>query len=85
MLLPDINQPEDAEVIARKVLDALATPVRLSQGEFRATVSVGIALFPRDGTTAEDLTRHADAAMYQVNVPGRTRSASSTPAQQPPP
>jgi len=64
VLLPDINQPEDAEVIARKVLDALATPVRLSQGEFRATVSVGIALFPRDGTTAEDLTRHADAAMY---------------------
>ncbi|MDA0234985.1 MAG: EAL domain-containing protein, partial [Proteobacteria bacterium] len=71
VLLPDINQPEDAEVIARKVLDALATPVRLSQGEFRATVSVGIALFPRDGTTAEDLTRHADAAMYQVKRSGK--------------
>ncbi len=71
VLLPDINQPEDAEVIARKVLEALATPVRLSQGEFRATVSVGIALFPRDGTTAEDLTRHADAAMYQVKRSGK--------------
>lgn len=71
MLLPDINQPEDAEVIARKVLDALGTPVTLSQGEFRATVSIGIALFPRDGTTAEDLTRHADAAMYQVKRSGK--------------
>ena len=71
VLLPDINQPEDAEVIARKVLDALATPVALSQGEFRATVSVGVALFPRDGTTAEDLTRHADAAMYQVKRSGK--------------
>ena len=71
VLLPDINQPEDAEVIARKILDTLSTPVALSQGDFRATVSIGISLFPRDGGTAEDLTRNADIAMYQVKRSGK--------------
>jgi diguanylate cyclase (GGDEF)-like protein/PAS domain S-box-containing protein len=71
ILLPDINQPEDAELIARKVIEALATPIALSHAEFRATVSVGIALFPRDGSTSEDLTRHADIAMYQVKRSGK--------------
>ena len=71
VLLPDINQPEDAEVIARKVLAALSPPIALSQGQFRATVSIGVALFPRDGSTAEELTRHADVAMYQVKRSGK--------------
>ncbi|MBN8443411.1 MAG: EAL domain-containing protein [Thauera sp.] len=70
-LLPDINQPEDAETIARKIVAALSEPIKLSEGEFRATVSIGIALYPRDGSTAEDLTRHADIAMYQVKRSGK--------------
>jgi len=71
VLLPDINVPEDAEVIATKILNTLAAPITLSQGDYRATVSVGIALFPRDGSTAEDLTRNADIAMYQVKRSGK--------------
>ncbi len=71
VLLPDINQPEDAETIARKIVATLSEPIKLSQGDFRATVSIGIALFPRDGSTAEDLTRHADIAMYQVKRSGK--------------
>ena len=71
ILLPDIAHPEDAETIARKVIAALDEPITLSRGEFRATVSVGIALFPRDGNTSEDLTRHADIAMYQVKRSGK--------------
>ncbi|MBR0567760.1 EAL domain-containing protein [Azoarcus sp. L1K30] len=71
VLLPDINHPEDAEIIARKILEALSLPFRLEHGDFRATVSIGIALFPRDGDTAEDLTRHADIAMYQVKRSGK--------------
>ncbi|WEN40939.1 putative signaling protein [Thauera sp. GDN1] len=71
VLLPDITRPEDAEVIARKVLEAISPPIGLSKGQFRATVSVGIALFPRDGGSAEELTRHADVAMYQVKRSGK--------------
>lgn len=71
VLLPDVAQPEDAETIARKILEVLAPPFRLSHGDFRATVSLGIALFPRDGNDAEELTRAADIAMYQVKRSGK--------------
>lgn len=71
VLLPDINHPEDVETIARKIVEALTPPFRLEHGDFRATVSIGISLFPRDGDTAEDLTRHADVAMYQVKRSGK--------------
>jgi diguanylate cyclase (GGDEF)-like protein/PAS domain S-box-containing protein len=71
ILLPDVNQPEDAEIIARKIIDLMQAPFRLSQGDFRVSASVGISLFPRDGNTAETLTQHADVAMYQVKRSGR--------------
>jgi diguanylate cyclase (GGDEF)-like protein/PAS domain S-box-containing protein len=71
VLLPDINQPEDAETIARKILDLLQMPFHLSHGEFRVSCSIGISIFPRDGNTAETLTQHADVAMYQVKRSGR--------------
>ena len=71
ILLPDISQPQDAETIARKILDVLAAPFALGNGEFRATVSIGIAIHPRDGHSAEDLSRHADVAMYKVKRSGK--------------
>lgn len=71
VLLPDIKLAQDAELIAAKILTTLDAPVPLSHGDYRATVSVGIALFPRDGTTAEELTRNADVAMYQVKRAGK--------------
>ncbi len=71
VLLPDIAGPEDAEVIASKILFALEQPFALAHGNFRATASVGISIFPRDGQTAESLTQHADIAMYQVKRSGK--------------
>ncbi|HRQ56226.1 MAG TPA: EAL domain-containing protein [Azoarcus taiwanensis] len=71
VLLPDIADAEDAEIIARKILWALEEPFQLDHGEFRATASVGIALYPRDGESAEALTQHADLAMYQVKRCGK--------------
>jgi diguanylate cyclase (GGDEF)-like protein/PAS domain S-box-containing protein len=71
ILLPDIDTPDDAEVIARKILGTLERPFSLSHGEFRATASVGIAIYPQDGSSAETLTQHADIAMYQVKRSGK--------------
>jgi diguanylate cyclase (GGDEF)-like protein/PAS domain S-box-containing protein len=71
VILPDINQPEDVETIARKILDALQQPFTLSHGDFRITASIGISIFPRDGDTAELLLQHADVAMYQIKRSGR--------------
>ena len=71
VLLPDIKLTQDAELIGTKILAALETPIALSHGDYRVTASIGIALFPRDGSTAEELTRNADVAMYQVKRAGK--------------
>jgi diguanylate cyclase (GGDEF)-like protein/PAS domain S-box-containing protein len=71
MLLPEVRGAEDAESIAQKVLTALETPLVLSHGDFRATVSVGIAMYPTDGETCETLMQHADIAMMQVKRSGK--------------
>ena len=71
LILPDVSRTEDAERIARKILAAMEAPFPLDHGEFRASVSIGIALYPRDGDSSEALIQHADLAMYQVKRSGK--------------
>ncbi len=71
ILLPDVGCLDDVESVARKIIATLGAPFKLSRADFRATVSIGIALFPRDGDSAEDLIRHADIAMYGVKRSGK--------------
>lgn len=60
-----------AEIAARRVLNAIAQPVEVADMSFRLTVSIGIAMFPEDGTEADELIRNADSAMYTVKERGR--------------
>ena len=46
ILLPDLSQPEDAAVIAEKVIEELRRPLNVAGQEIRATASIGIALYP---------------------------------------
>lgn len=71
ILLPDVGGADDAECIAHKILSALEAPLVLAHGDFRASVSIGIALYPADGETCETLMQHADIAMYQVKRSGK--------------
>ncbi|MDO9032811.1 MAG: EAL domain-containing protein [Hydrogenophaga sp.] len=71
VLLPDLVNVDDALPIAQKILAELERPFLIDDREFRATASVGIATYPRDGLTAEQLLRNADIAMYQVKSSGR--------------
>ena len=80
VLLPDIKLTQDAELIGTKILAALEAPIALSHGDYRVTASIGIALFPRDGSTAEELTRNADVAMYQVKRAGKNAFRFFEPA-----
>jgi len=70
-LLPDLHSPENAAVIAQKIIDDFRTPYNVVGNEFRATSSIGIAVYPRDGETADTLLRHADIAMYKVKENGK--------------
>ena len=71
VLLPDLTNADDALLIAQKILSGLDQPFAIGEREFRATASVGIATYPRDGLTAEQLMQNADIAMYEVKSNGR--------------
>jgi len=60
-----------AESTARRVIDAMARPFTLDSVSFTVTCSIGIALCPGDGDSADDLLRRADAAMHRVKETGR--------------
>ncbi|MDF1485334.1 EAL domain-containing protein [Ramlibacter sp. H39-3-26] len=60
-----------AETAARRILDQMRPPFALDDVEFSLGCSIGIALFPQDGPTLDDLIRHADTAMYRVKDSGR--------------
>jgi diguanylate cyclase (GGDEF)-like protein/PAS domain S-box-containing protein len=70
----------DAVRLAARAVERLAAPVRLRAGEVAVGTSIGIALAPRDGTTPEQLLRHADLALYAAKDGGRGRFAMFRPA-----
>jgi diguanylate cyclase (GGDEF)-like protein len=72
VVLEDLASPEGAEVVARAIIERMTRPFALS-GEREAHIgcSVGIAMFPKDGTDGETLLRHADAALYVAKAAGR--------------
>jgi diguanylate cyclase (GGDEF)-like protein/PAS domain S-box-containing protein len=69
-----LNQTDarGAELIARRVHEALGAPFMLGGLNFSVTGSVGIAMYPNDGRSMNDLIKNADAAMYQVKQGGRS-------------
>lgn len=71
ILLSEINQAQDAAVSAEKMLQALAAPHRIDQHELRITGSIGIVVYPEDGTDTDALLKHADFAMYHAKDQGR--------------
>ena len=80
VLLTDLKNPDDAAMIAQKLLDTVAEPVRIDGQELYVTTSIGIALFPSDGETAEALLQSADGAMYRAKESGRNSYQLCTPA-----
>ena len=71
IILPMITAPEDAAHAAQRVLDAVCQPVQVHQHELIVSATIGIAVFPDDGDSAEALLKHADAAIYSAKDAGR--------------
>jgi diguanylate cyclase (GGDEF)-like protein/PAS domain S-box-containing protein len=71
VLLPRLTRSDDAAPVAQKIIDAIRHPFHIEGREFFTTTSIGISLFPEDGTDAEALIKNADTAMYQAKEVGR--------------
>jgi diguanylate cyclase (GGDEF)-like protein/PAS domain S-box-containing protein len=73
IVVTDSKDPAQVDVEARRLRELLARPYHLGRDEVRITVSIGIALYPTDGTDATALIQHADLAMYGAKRLGRNR------------
>ncbi len=70
-LLPEIDRPEDAVVVAEKILAAVENPIALADGQVQVSASIGISVYPQHGESYKELFTAADAAMYQVKAAGK--------------
>ena len=68
-----LDQPEQAEVIAGKLIRHLTQPFHIDEHQIHIGASIGIACFPTHGETAATLTQMADEAMYTAKKQGRNR------------
>jgi diguanylate cyclase (GGDEF)-like protein/PAS domain S-box-containing protein len=64
---------EQVDLVAEKVLHAFAEPFQPGELKLEITTSVGISIFPDDGTDVDALTKQADIAMYSAKEAGRNR------------
>ena len=73
VLLTGLPSPQQAAKLAGQILASLAQPFQIDGTECFIGASIGISVFPADGTTAEELLKHADIAMYRAKAAGRGR------------
>jgi diguanylate cyclase (GGDEF)-like protein/PAS domain S-box-containing protein len=76
------GSPPHAAVVdvANKLLAAVGAAVEVEGASISVTPSIGVAMFPRDGQTPEDLVKHADTAMYHAKAKGRANWRFFEPA-----
>ncbi|MFW5823669.1 MAG: diguanylate cyclase domain-containing protein [Marinobacter sp.] len=70
-----LNSSDEARTIADKVITALNEPFHIQDRHLQIGASVGVALYPDDGQSADELMRKADRAMYKVKNKGRNSVA----------
>jgi diguanylate cyclase (GGDEF)-like protein/PAS domain S-box-containing protein len=74
IVVPDFDDPAVLGVVAGKLHRALAAPLQIGLRDLHVTASVGVAVFPCDGDSIEQLLSHADSAMYHAKRGGRART-----------
>lgn len=82
LILPDLVDFSDIERSAQKILSMLSASYSIDGEEIFISASMGIALYPDDASSIEDLVKNADQAMYVAKREGRNRLTYFTPAMQ---
>jgi diguanylate cyclase (GGDEF)-like protein len=81
VLAPHIGGREDLEEIAHRLEGCFEDPFAVEGTMIRGSVSIGVALYPSDATTKDDLLTVADAAMYGAKRRRRSQEKALTPAE----
>lgn len=85
VILPTIQEAEDAAKVAEKIIEALDKPFSVQGNDIQIGSSIGIAIYMRDSDNAGDLMQMADAAMYVAKTEGRNtfRFYTANPENEP--
>jgi diguanylate cyclase (GGDEF)-like protein len=78
VVLPNISGSPNAGRISRKIIDCLVDPISCNGHELHITTSIGISIYPNDGTDSETLIKHADISMYRAKELGRNKAVYFT-------
>ncbi|HEX5962380.1 MAG TPA: EAL domain-containing protein [Gemmatimonadales bacterium] len=70
VIMPGLNDPQDAAKLARRLISSFAHPIRVGTHEIFINASIGIAIYPFDGEDLDTLLMHADTAMYKAKEQG---------------
>jgi diguanylate cyclase (GGDEF)-like protein/PAS domain S-box-containing protein len=80
LILPERTDAGLSTGIVKRIMDAVAQPLTIEGHEFFISTSIGVAVYPADGETPEELVKHADIAMYRAKETGRNNFQFYTPA-----
>ncbi len=79
VVLGNLHKKEEASLVAKDVLDALAAPFLVEGHQLTIGASIGISIFPENAQDGADLMQQADSAMYASKRDGRNRATYFTP------
>ena len=74
ILLPIIEDIEDVILVAKKIVDAVAQPIKVAKTHLHITCSIGIAIYPEHGKDEKLLVINADMAMYHAKKSGKNQA-----------
>ena len=71
VLLPLISDPTEVVIVGQRILEIFKDPFQVKSHELFSTASIGISIYPTDGTDPVELLRHSDLAMYHAKEQGK--------------
>jgi diguanylate cyclase (GGDEF)-like protein len=71
IILVNLPNAEVAGKIAARIIDIFKNPIVIKKYELNVGMSIGIAMFPQSGSSAAELCKHADEAMYEAKKSGK--------------
>jgi diguanylate cyclase (GGDEF)-like protein len=68
VLFKDIKKREDIEKLVRRLCKNIQQPYKIKEHEIKVPISIGIAVYPADGTTPNELIRRAGQSLYETKI-----------------
>ena len=71
IILEDLKNAQDSSLVAEKILNVLSQSMSIDNNLLYISSSIGISIYPDDGTSVQNLLKYADSAMYKAKAEGR--------------